>query len=258
MPGKNDKVKTKGIYKQKRVLSDSLAYLHLKYNTEATRKISLATFCRMRPKHIALTRYLSRNKCLCQKHQNMALTLKAMKNVGITVPLNPNEYERKVRGNEEIMQTCFVEMKDGEVALQQWQKVEQADGKKRTKIVEKRMLKDELVSIVQKQTADFLVHCSRVKAQYTALNNLKEKLPEKQIIVQMDFAENFICMSADEVQSAYWNSAAVTLHPVVVYFKEEGSLKHKNYVIVSDDHGHNIGLVYAILKDLVSQIKECR
>jgi len=154
------------------------------------------------------------------------------------------------------MQTCFVEMKDGKVALQQWQKVEQADGKKRTKIVEKRMLKDELVSIVQKQTADFLVHCSRVKAQYTALNNLKEKLPEKQIIVQMDFAENFICMSADEVQSAYWNSAAVTLHPVVVYFKEEGSLKHKNYVIVSDDHGHNIGLVYAFLKDLVSQIKE--
>lgn len=117
LPGKNDKVKTKGIYKQKRVLSDSLAYLHLKYNTEATRKTSLATFCRMKPKHIALTRYISRNKCLYQKHQNMAL--KAMTNVGITVPLNPDEYERKLRGNEEIMQTCFVEMKDGEVALQQ-------------------------------------------------------------------------------------------------------------------------------------------
>ena len=118
------------------------------------------------------------------------------------------------------------------------------------------MVKDEFLSIIQKQTTDVLVHCSRVKAQYEALSNLKEKLPEKQIFVQMDFAENFICTSDDEVQSAYWNSAAVTLHPVVVYFKEEGSLKHKNYVIVSDDHGHNIGLVYAILKDLVSQIKE--
>lgn len=47
------------------------------------------------------------------------MALKAMTNVGITVPLNPDEYERKLRGNEEIMQTCFVEMKDGEVALQQ-------------------------------------------------------------------------------------------------------------------------------------------
>jgi hypothetical protein len=42
-------------------------------------------------------------------------------------------------------------------------------------------------------------------------------------IVQMDFAENFSCCSADEVQSAYWNSSAVTLHPVVVYFKNENS-----------------------------------
>lgn len=56
-----------------------------------------------------------------------------MKSVGITVPLNPDEYKRKVGGNEEI--TYFVEMKDDEVALQQWQKVEQSDGKKRTKIV---------------------------------------------------------------------------------------------------------------------------
>lgn len=37
-PRKNVKVKTKGMYKQKRVLSNSLAYLHLKYNTEGTRK----------------------------------------------------------------------------------------------------------------------------------------------------------------------------------------------------------------------------
>ena len=83
LPGKNDKVKTKGVYKQKRVLNDSLAYLHLKYNAEATRKISLATFCRMRPKHIALTKYLSRNKCLCQKHQNMALMLKAIRTLAL-------------------------------------------------------------------------------------------------------------------------------------------------------------------------------
>lgn len=78
----------------------------------------------------------------------------------------------------------------------------------------------------------------------------------KQIIVRMDFAEDFICASAHEVQSSYWNSVAITLHPVVVYFKEEGSLKHKNYVFVSDDHCHNIGLAYAIFRDPVGQIKE--
>jgi hypothetical protein len=74
-----------------------------------------------------------------------------------------------------------------------------------------------------------------------------------------DSVLNFRCKnnirSADEVQSAYWNSSAVTLHPVVVYFKNENTeLEHKNYIFVSDDHGHNIGSVYAILQKLMPGI----
>jgi hypothetical protein len=71
----------------------------------------------------------------------------------------------------------------------------------------------------------------------------------------MDFAENFICNSVDEVQSAYWNSTAVTIHPVVAYFKDdEGQLKHMNFVYISDDLGHNFGTVYAILKQLTTEL----
>ena len=111
--------------------------------------------------------------------------------------------------------------------------------------------RDRFISILQAQVRDFQEHVSRVRLQYQALHNLKENLPTGNAIVQMDFAENVSCCSADKVQSVFWNSSAVTLHPVVVYFKNENTeLEHKIYIFVSDDLGHNIGSVYAILQKL--------
>lgn len=85
IPGKNDKKKAENGHMQKRVLNDSMACLHMKFATETSEKISLATFCRLRPNYICLTKFISRNTCLCQKHQNMALALKNMKSVGAKV-----------------------------------------------------------------------------------------------------------------------------------------------------------------------------
>lgn len=115
-------------------INDSMAYLHLKYNTETRRKISFSTFCRMRPKNIALTKFLSRNKCLRQKHKNMALTVKAMKNIGVNVLLNPDEYGRQIQGDGATLQIYLEQITDDEITLQQWRRVDQADGKKKTKV----------------------------------------------------------------------------------------------------------------------------
>jgi hypothetical protein len=40
-----------------------------------------------------------------------------------------------------------------------------------------------------------------------------------EVVVQMDFAENYTCLNVSEIQSAYWNPVMVTLHPVVAYFR---------------------------------------
>ena len=80
---------------QKRLLNDSMGFLHMKYLAETGDKISIASFCRMRPKSISLTRYITKNQCLCQRHQNMALTLKCIKICGASIPLNPDEFVRK-------------------------------------------------------------------------------------------------------------------------------------------------------------------
>ena len=92
-----------------------------------------------------------------------------------------------------------------------------------------------------------------VSTQYTQLRQLKENLPANRIIIQMEFAENFTCVSTDAVQSAYWNQATVTLHPCVVYYKDGEQLKHTSYVYVSHLNYHNSSMVITILKALMKK-----
>ena len=167
--------------------------------------------------------------------------------------LSPDEYARKLIDINQ--QELLSGVKDGEVSYQQWAKVELLDGKKGTKIIEKESTKEAFSEKFLQMSADFSEHVDRVHCQYKYVRNLKENLPPDHVIVQMNFSENYNCVSAEEVQSAYWNSNNVTLHPTVLYFKTaKGSLDHKNCMFVSGDNGHNIGAVYTFMKQLVPEV----
>ena len=92
MPGKGDVIKEGKDQKQKRILNDYLHNLHLKFASEHSYTISLATFARYRPNYISLVNYASRNTCLCQKHQDFALKLRCVKNVGVNCLTSPDKY----------------------------------------------------------------------------------------------------------------------------------------------------------------------
>jgi hypothetical protein len=47
-------------------------------------------------------------------------------------------------------------------------------------------------------------HISLVRNQYKEIRNLKENLGRTEVVVQMDFAENYTCSNVSEIQSAYW------------------------------------------------------
>lgn len=140
------------------------------------------------------------------------------------------------------------------IEFEEWRKVE-VDGKKRMKVIKITMARDEYETYMKMQYSEFLEHVQRVKAQYNSIRQLKENLPEQELVVHLDFAENFTCCNADEIQSAYWNSMAVMRHPVVVYFKNVNDLQHKSYIYVSSVASHNSTAVYTILKKLVPDLK---
>ena len=60
-------------------------------------------------------------------------------------------------------------------------------------------------------------------------------------LVLLDFAENYHFIVQDEVQGYHWNKDQCTLHPVVVYYKDENNqLQHISLCVSSDDFVHEL------------------
>ena len=255
MPGKQDSVKSGGEKKQIRILNDYLSSQHAKFIAENPNiKCCLALFCKLRPKHIKLTALISRNTCMCTSHMNMAMKLKCLKNAGLNVSVNPESVSRSLDVIE--MRALVDTVADQPIEFESWKRVDCQDGKKRMKVVKTEMTRDAFIDSFMKEYVAFLGHVERVRNQYHAVAKMKANLQAGDVVAQMDFAENFTCQSQDEVQSAYWNSTAVSLHPVVVYYKadDHDEPQHKNYIFISDVLQHNARAVTAIMSMLVPRI----
>lgn len=251
-PGKADakKVET-GEKMQTRVLTDYIKNLYDKYLSEnPDADISLSTFQRLRPKNILLTSFISRNTCQCIHHQNMALKVQALRKSGIKIGQNPESLIPNQHDLDEILKDLPANFE-----YKIWKKVEVEPGKMRMKVVDQQTDASTFRENLKKQMKDFTDHVNRVKEQYSQVRDLKANLPNDEMILQMDFAENFSCRSLNEIQTAYWNQSMVTLHPVVAYFKEGDILKHQSFVVVSDEMSHSASTVCAFIDKLMPCLK---
>lgn len=70
-------------------------------------------------------------------------------------------------------------------------------------------------------------------------SEIKENLTEGHVVVNCDYTENYSFIVQDEIQSFHWTASQATLHPFTIFYKWEGSLKHLQYVFISDCLEHN-------------------
>lgn len=71
-----------------------------------------------------------------------------------------------------------------------------------------------------------------------------------------DFSENFSFLPQDEVQGFHWNNLQVTIHPVIVCFRENGVLKHKSILVISQCLTHNTVAVHLFQRKVIQLLKE--
>ena len=88
-----------------------------------------------------------------------------------------------------------------------------------------------------------MVHSYIAKAQSEHLKKLKSELKSDSITFLGHFAENYGFVLQDEVQSFHWRNLQATLHPVVIYYKENEKRKHFSYCVISDDVEHDVAMV---------------
>ena len=195
MPGKKDQ-KDK---QQKRILTDYLHNLYSKFRLENPEtKISRSTFSKMRPKYILLVNFCNRNTCLCSRHQNIALKIKAIQEV--TGTKNPDDFIAKNTDDE--VQEKLQNIDKSNVTFIEWKR-EGDNGKLRWKQVQTVVTIENFTKMFMQDVMDFREHVNRVKNQYSQMRRLRENSNDGHVLVWMDFAENFTCAALDEVQSAY-------------------------------------------------------
>ncbi|KAL3885488.1 hypothetical protein ACJMK2_025541 [Sinanodonta woodiana] len=221
--------------------------LHDKFRLENPDiKVSRARFYQSRPKYLLLAKFASRRTCLCARHQNMALKLKAMRSLGLNLPKNPDAFIKEHDTNEKLKKTLETGL-PGMVKYTQRKKVVERK-KSRCKEVDESVAKTNFIHLMDSQTSEFR---KRVKVQYQEMRNLRDN----EVMLWMDFAENFVCTSVEAFQSSYWNQAMVSLHTMAVCFPKSQGQRLQSFVGVSDVLCHNATVVYTILKKLVPMLQ---
>ena len=70
----------------------------------------------------------------------------------------------------------------------------------------------------------------------------------------MDFAENYLFVVQDEVQSFHWNQSQCFIHPVALYYKNnENDLIQKSLCFISDYLCHNT-VFYKIFQEITTVV----
>ena len=130
--------------------------------------------------------------------------------------------------------------------------------KKTTEIQSKKVLVkhstqlSELEQELQKQIEELSNHLFEARWQYTQFTKLKENLPDKVLLMVLDFADNYSTKHQDELQSAHWAPNQITIHPIVCNYQD----KCHEMVFMSDDQKHDSYFVDHCITKVTDQLKE--
>ncbi|KAJ4425792.1 hypothetical protein ANN_27417 [Periplaneta americana] len=98
----------------------------------------------------------------------------------------------------------------------------------------------------------FKCHVFVQKQQAKYFDEKKTGLKPGEVVLQVDYAENYSLILQDEVQSAHWQHPQVTLF-IACFWHEKGI---SSYVVVSDDLTHSKESAWLFLKSIVSDFQK--
>ena len=120
----------------------------------------------------------------------------------------------------------------------------------------KRCSKTELIELIQDSLTIFLPHVFIAKQQSNYLKTKKENLKTNEALVILDFSENYKYVVQDDIQQRYWPQTAITVHPVVIYVKEDGKVINKNLCFFTEDLKHDVPVVKVFVAKILDHIKK--
>ncbi|WAQ99807.1 LOW QUALITY PROTEIN: hypothetical protein MAR_024180 [Mya arenaria] len=225
------------------LLNDDIKHLHAKYISEKKKKIFYSLFCKLKPFWVIKPTFRDRQTCLCKIHDNLDMKL--------TTAINNNMYHSRSVNDLLKCLTCDGSLDKKECMYRECNGCkgrsiplnENIDrGRQRIEIPKKDEVGSQTVRTVTKTvkekdqgTLDQLNddiqaeaqrasrHVFNIRHQYQAISRLKENLKAEDVLIHIDFSENYNCKYHQEIQSIHFGASQtqVSLHTGVAYTREK-------------------------------------
>lgn len=275
--GRKETVTKQKVKKQRRIMLDTMINLHEKYCAESIdNAVSYSTFTRLRPFWIMAARPKDRETCLCQKHENIQLKIEKLFSLKLISSKNAESLLQTVCcdvnnkgcmyrdcsqcGEKSIEFSQSHSSDDDVVVWAEWvtesdtyEKGTEIKPVKRTIKKTQRGTVHELKSKLVSDMATFSTHVFNIRHQFRAYRHLKETLAHDEIVVHIDFSENWSCKYASEIQKMHFGASQrqATIHTGVAY----SSGSYVSFATISDVLNHGPSAIWASLKPVLSDLK---
>ena len=111
------------------------------------------------------------------------------------------------------------------------------------------------ISYFYEKLCDLLPHAYISMQQSAYSREIKDNLQDGEFQVIVDFAENYAFTVQDAVPGFHWNNDQATVYNIVIYYKEDSSVKRCSLVIISDCLTHDSVAVYTFHKIMMDYLK---
>ena len=117
----------------------------------------------------------------------------------------------------------------------------------------------QLLTLFTHQLSKMSIHLFHFRWQAMQFDECKKQLQDGDVVMIMDFAQNYTHHRQDEIQGGFWSRNQTTLHPIVTYYPctEEGCnhLVRDEIMILSDDRNHDYQAVNAFVKKAMAHLE---
>ncbi|CAF4238702.1 unnamed protein product, partial [Rotaria magnacalcarata] len=273
-PGKSDCLSIrdsdgKKVIMQKRLLLGNLKELYVKFKESSEYDdIGFSSFANLRPKWCVIAGGKGTHSvCVCIHHQNPKLMVSAtgikdldyhtLIDKSVCDSKNPRCMLRQCRecpGKEGVASflNSFSNLSDCEsIIYNQWITTDRSNLETISNSVE------DFIDILSAKITLLTRHHYIATSQSLYLKELKQNLKSDEIVLIGDFSENYSFVIQDEIQSFHWTNEQATVHPFVLYYKNDlGQTAHKSYCFISDCLIHTTVVVYTFQQELLKDIKQ--
>lgn len=125
----------------------------------------------------------------------------------------------------------------------------------RSTLQTQKLVVEEFIQLFYEKLKVLLQHDFIAKRQMAFLQELKEKLGQGEMLVIGDFSENYSFIVQDAAQSFHWNNCQATIHPYVIYYRQDNKLMHKSFVAISECNQHDVIAVNLFQTRLIEFLK---